>query len=138
MTERTSHVRHGFGAVRPYVYGPLALLDFVRETFSAIELERHTFGTDSHHVELQIGDSVLVIEAGDLPAGTQPWTSAIYVYVDDVDVVFARAVERGAAAIAEVEDKPYQERQGGFRDMAGNVWWVSTFTTSTFTSFAGA
>jgi PhnB protein len=121
------HVRHGFGAVRPYVHGPVALLDFVKETFGATELERHEFGPDSYHVELRIGDSVLVIEAGDLPGDVPAWTNSIYVYVDDVDAVFAQALTLGATSIAEITDKPYDERQGGFRDMAGNVWWVSTF-----------
>ena len=28
------HVRHGFGAVRPYIHGPLELLTFVDEAFA--------------------------------------------------------------------------------------------------------
>jgi PhnB protein len=57
-----SHVRHGIGSVRPYLQGPVELLDFVRKTFGAVELERREFGPETFHVELQIGDSVIVIE----------------------------------------------------------------------------
>jgi hypothetical protein len=65
------HVR-GIGTVRPYIYGPVELLEFVQQTFDAVVLERQEFGPRSCHVEMQIGDSVLVIEAGDLPPNVSP------------------------------------------------------------------
>jgi len=127
MTTRSEHVRHGIGAVRPYLYGPVQLLEFVRKTFNAVELERHEFGPESFHVEMQIGDSVVVIEAGELPPEVAPWKGAIYVYVEDVDAVYSRALNLGAKPLAPLEDKPYQERQAGFVDVAGNTWWVATY-----------
>ncbi|MPZ13414.1 MAG: VOC family protein [Chloroflexi bacterium] len=126
MTSDRTYVRHGFGSVRPYLHGPVELLEFVRHTFDAVELERHKFGPESFHVELQIGDSVLVIEAGELPPEIPAWIGAIYVYVEDVDAVFDRALKRGAKPVAQLEDKPYQERQAGFLDIAGNTWWIAT------------
>lgn len=121
------HVRHGRGAVRPYVHGPAGLPEFLTRVFGAVELERFDFGPDSFHVELQIGDAVVVVEAGDLPPDVAQWTGAVYVYVEDVDAVHARALELGAKPLAPVEDKPYDERQGGFIDAAGNTWWVATW-----------
>jgi len=115
------------GSVRPYLHGPVGLPEFLRKVFAAVELERHEFGPDSFHVELQLGDSVIVVEAGELPEQVKPWHGAVYVYVDDVDAVFARAVELGAQVLSAVQDKPYQERQGGFLDAAGNTWWVATY-----------
>jgi PhnB protein len=44
MTTALGHVRHGFGAVRPYVHGHLAMWDLVRDAFGAIEVERHDSG----------------------------------------------------------------------------------------------
>jgi PhnB protein len=127
MTTDRKHIRHGIGSVRPYVYGPLELLEFVQQTFEAVELERHEFGPRSFHVEMQIGDSVLVIEAGELPPNISPWVGAIYVYVEDVDAVYGRALNLGARPLAQLEDKPYQERQAGFLDVAGNTWWIATY-----------
>jgi uncharacterized glyoxalase superfamily protein PhnB len=49
------------------------------------------------------------------------------VYVEDVDAVCDRALQLGATSLAQVEDKPYQERQAGFVDVAGNTWWVATY-----------
>lgn len=127
MNTQANHIRHGFSAVRPYLYGPMELLPFLRETLGATELERHEFSPGSVHVEMQIGDSILLIEAGKLPSGVPAWTNALYVYVPDVDAVFARAMQHGAAPMSEPEDKPYNERQCGFHDMAGNAWWVATY-----------
>ena len=127
MTKIASHIRHGCGSVSPYLYGPVDLPEFVHRTFDATEIERFEFGPRSFHVEMRIGDSTLVIEAGDLPSGVKRWTCSVYVYVEDVDAVFQRALQFGAKQIAPIEDKPYQERQGGFVDSAGNTWWVVTW-----------
>jgi len=118
-----NHVRNGFGAVRPYLQGPLQLPDFVQQVFSAQVIERH----DSGPTLLKIGDGAVWIEAGDLPPDIAPWSGSVYVYVADVDAVFARAVALGAGVIAEPEEKPYAERQCGFTDAGGNTWWVSTY-----------
>lgn len=121
------YIRHGLGSVRPYLHGPVSLVSFVKEVFSAVELERHEFGPESFHVELQIGDAVIVIEAGDLPPDVEPWKNSIYVYVADADAAYQRALQLGATSIAEPADKPYTERQAAFRDVAENIWWVATF-----------
>lgn len=121
------HVRHGFGSLRPYIHGPLDLLTFVEEVFGAKELERHEFNPEKFHVEYQIGDSVLVVEAGPLPPEYPAWTSSIYVYVEDVDATIARALANGAEMVLPVADREYRERSGGVKDMAGNTWWISTY-----------
>ena len=42
----TKHIRNGMGAVRPYVYGPPPLLDFVQRAFGAEIVERSRDGTE--------------------------------------------------------------------------------------------
>ena len=93
-----------------------------RSVFDAQIVERH----DGGPTLLRIGDGALWIEAGELPPDVSPWTGAVYVYVPEVDAVFARAAARGARVIAAPQDKPYGERQAGFVDAGGNTWWVST------------
>ena len=127
MTKSTAHVRQGHGSVHPYLHGPIGLPDFLRDIFGARTLEQFEFGPRSFHVEMQIGDSTVVIEAGELPPNVDPWRGTVYVYVPDVDAVHARALSLGATMLAPVEDKPYRERQGGFIDAAGNTWWVATY-----------
>jgi PhnB protein len=127
MSDNTNHIRHGFGTVRPYLYGGLDLPEFVQRVFGAVDLERHEFSERSFHYEARVGDSVIVIEAGDLPAHVSGTRASIYVYVEDVDETYARALKLGATSIAAPEDKPYQERSAGFMDTSGNTRWISQY-----------
>jgi uncharacterized glyoxalase superfamily protein PhnB len=115
----TTHIRNGMGAIRPYVYGPPELLDFVQRTFGAEVVERSPDGTE---VELRVGDSMLSLSLGGRAGG-----GTIQVYVEDVDATYARALGAGATAIAAPEDKPYRNRAGGVRDVSGNSWWIATY-----------
>ena len=120
-----THVRNGFGSVRPYVYGGTDVWLMVEEAFDARVLERHEMGDTAAHIEAQIGDSVIVLEVSD-PPHASGFPGSIYVYVDDVDRVFAAALRAGATQIASPADKPYAERQAGISDSFGNVWWIAT------------
>ena len=121
------HIRHGAGSVRPYLYGRLDMLELVKRAFGAVELERLETRNNGFHVEAKIGDSIVVMEACDPPhPGGKP--ASIYVYVEDVDGAYQRALEAGAISIAAPEDKPYQERAAGISDSFGNTWWIATYT----------
>lgn len=123
MSSPLEHVHRGFGSVRPYLHGPADLPAFLEKAFGAVVLDRNEGGPTL----MQIGDSLLWVEAGDLPPHIAPWVGSVYVYVEDVDSVYARAVELGARSISAPEDKPYSERQAGFVDSGGNTWWVSRY-----------
>lgn len=114
---KLNYVRHGAGTVRPYIYGNMATIAFLREVFGGEELEHLTNkGTSpGAHVELRIGDSVLVLEASDAWARPMPLQS-VQVYVPDVDAAYARALAAGATSISAPENKPYQERACGVKD----------------------
>lgn len=126
MNAANKHIRHGIGSVRPYLYGDLRVTELVKHALGAQELERLPVG-NGFHIEAKIGDSMIVIEAGDPPhpGGTR---ASIYVYVEDVDAAYKRALEAGASSIAEPADKPYQERAAGVKDSYGNTWWLATYT----------
>ena len=122
----SKYVRHGFGAARPYVYGRLGLEDLLKHAFGAVELERQEMGPQSFHVEVKIADSVVVLETGEpFPDGAT--RASIYVYVEDVDAAYLRALEHGATSLAQPENKPYEEQAAGVQDGFGNTWWISTF-----------
>jgi PhnB protein len=123
----TDHVRHARGSVRPYLFGHLELPAFLCEVFGAKELERHDMGPESSHVELAIGDSVVVVEAGRLPDSVTPTQASVYVYVPDVDAAYERALKAGATSLSEPEDKHYSERSAAIKDASGNTWYISTF-----------
>lgn len=82
MNDRTNHVRNGIGAVRPFIYGRLDLLDFVKNVFGGVELERNSVA-GGFHVQTLIGDSVLVLAA--MAPYAHATRASSYVYVVDVD-----------------------------------------------------
>lgn len=120
----TTHIRNGAGTVRTYVFGPRSLLPFLEGTFSAEVVETSPDGAE---VEVRIGDSAIALALGDeFPEGVATRAS-IYVYVEDADAAYARALGNGATSISPPEDKPYGERAGWVRDSFGNVWYISTY-----------
>jgi PhnB protein len=120
------HIRHGIGAIRPFLYGRLDLLEFVKQVFGAVELERNIV-PGGFNVQAQIGDAVLVMAAMDPPyeAATR---ASVYVFVDDVDAAYARAIAAGATSLSAPTDKPFQERSCGVKDSFGNIWYISKYT----------
>ena len=122
MSKNLAHVQRGFGCVRPYLHGRDDLPGFLEHVFGALVLERNQDGPTL----VQIGDSLVWVEAGELPP-CGPLDVFVYVYVEDVDAACSRAVELGARSLSAAEDKPYRERQGGFVDAGGNTWLVSTY-----------
>lgn len=125
MSTANTHIRHGVGTIRPYLYGHLDLLDFVKQVFGAEELERAA-SRKGFHIEVKIGDSVVVLEVGEPPATATP--ASVYVYVQDVDAAYERALQAGATSLGEPTEKPYQERGAGVKDAFGNTWWMATYT----------
>ncbi len=125
MREANKHIRHGVGSVRPYLYGRSDMLELVRRAFGAVELDHLPVGK-GFHVEAKIGDSIVVMEVCDPPHPSGK-PASIYVYVDDVDKAYQRALDAGASSIAAPEDKPYQERAAGVKDSFGNIWYIATF-----------
>jgi PhnB protein len=120
------HVRHGVGSVRPYVHGAPSLLRMVTDALGGHVVET-VEGERGAHVEVRLGDAMLVLELGPLD-GHDVTRSSVYVYVEDVDRAYGRALELGATSIAAPQAKPYQERQAGVKDELGNTWWLASFT----------
>lgn len=124
MTSDVKTVREGFHTVTPYlmVQEAAQLIDFVKQAFGATELFRTTGSAGGIHAEVRIGDSMVMI--GGASSGAMP--AAIYLYMNDVDEVYKRALEAGATSMGEPTDQPYGERVAGVKDAFGNVWWIGT------------
>ena len=73
-------------------------------------------------VELRLGDSTLLVgQAGE----RDRFPAFLYIYVDDADATYARAVEAGATSVEVPVDTPYGDRRAMVRDPAGNVFQVA-------------
>jgi PhnB protein len=129
-------LRPGLGSLLPYLHSPRSanLPDFMKGVFGATELMRALRPDGAiMHAEYRIGDSV--IELGeDPPAAWAVGPTPLHVYLDDVDATYARALAAGATSLGEPTDHEYGERGAGFRDGAGNHWWVAKAFTPEHTA----
>jgi len=127
VTTKVKPVPERYHSVTPYlvVEGVPKLLEFLRKTFNSTELERvpRPDGTISH-AEVRIGDSVVMM--GEANAQSKPMPTMLYVYVEDVDAVYKRALQAGAKPVRELKDEFYGDRAGGVADPVGNQWWIAT------------
>jgi PhnB protein len=125
MSIETRQIRKGFHTITPYLYGKLDLIDFVKQAFGAEELFRHKYGDQGFHLEVRIGDSMVMLEADERPPKAAT-VASLHVYVSDVDAAYGRAIRAGATSLREPTDQPYGERIAGVKDSFGNVWWIAT------------
>ena len=117
------------------VRGGVRALEFSREVFDASERMRF-LGPDGAvaHPEIQIGDSVVMVEdespergtKAPPPAGVAGSPSFLYIYVEDVDAVVARAVKLGATLKRAPQDRFYGDRDGFIVDPFGHGWTIGT------------
>jgi PhnB protein len=117
------------------VHGAAKALEFYAAVFGATERMRfpRPDGTILH-AEVQIGDSVVMIQDEDPqrrtkapPAGGLPGFPAyLFIYVEDVDAVIARAVELGATVYRPAQDQFYGDRDGYIIDPFGHGWAVAS------------
>ena len=117
----------GFHTVTPYLAVPdaQALIDFVVKVFDAKEREviRQPDGR-IRHAEVQIGDSIIMLGSTSSTFGTA--TATLYVYVDDADARYQKALDAGATSISEPADQFYGDRHAGVKDPNAITWWIAT------------
>ena len=121
------HVPEGLRAVNAYLHprGVEQLIDFMKRALGGEELARYA-GPEGRilHAQVRIGDSV--VEMGEAHDQYQPMPTTFYLYVDDCDALYERALQGGAASISEPVDQPYGDRNGAVKDPFGNVWYLAT------------
>lgn len=65
-----------------------------------------------------IGDSLLMITSTGV---RDPFAAFLYIYVDDADATFARALAAGATVLEGPLDTPYGDRRAMVQDTLGNI-----------------
>jgi PhnB protein len=111
----------GWHTVTPriVVRDPENLIQFLKAVFHA----RGEFRSGLP-AEIRIGDSVVMVSGGD--GLRDPMPAFLYVYVDDTDSTYQRAVAVDAASLEEPADMPYGDRRAMVRDAWGNIWQIAT------------
>ncbi|MCA3779436.1 MAG: VOC family protein [Burkholderia sp.] len=111
----------GWHTVTPRIVvpDPENLIAFIRTVFHA----RGEFRAGLP-AEIRIGDSVVMISGGD--GLRAPMPAFLYVYVEDTDSTYRRAIEAQALSLEAPADMPYGDRRAMVKDAWGNVWQIAT------------
>lgn len=97
---------------------PATLVAFLRRVFEA----RGDYLAAAPS-QIRIGDSIVMVSGA---GPREPSPAFLYVYVDDVDATYERALSAGATTIEEPSDLPYGDRRAMVRDPFGNDWQIAT------------
>jgi PhnB protein len=101
---------------------------FAADTARLVDFLKHAFGASGSFrpdgpSEIHIGDSIVMVsEAGVREA----MPAFLYLYLDDVDGVYRRALALGATLIEEPQNMFYGDRRATVRDPFGNIWQIAT------------
>jgi PhnB protein len=119
MNSGESHVPPGWPPVIPRlsVDQPHKMVQFLKEVSGA----RGEYN-ENRPSEVRIGDSLIMV-GGTLER--MPTMSFLYVYVEDVDQAYDKALSLGANSIEEPEEMPYGDRRAMIRDSWGNYWQIA-------------
>jgi PhnB protein len=92
-------------------------VEFLRAVFNASG-DVH----DGRPAEMRIGDSLVMVTPGGARA---LFPAFLYVYVDDADEIYQRALTAGAVSIEAPRDTPYGDRRAMVRDPFGNTFQIA-------------
>lgn len=137
MKTKVKAIPEGWHSVTAYisVKGAEDAIEFYKNVFGAKETGRLTMPDGSiGHAELEIGDSkIMIAEENEQWGNLSPQTIggtpvSLCIYVEDVDAVFAKALQAGAKITGEmvVKDQFYGDRTGGITDPFGHQWSIMT------------
>lgn len=134
--KRVQAIPAGFHTVTPglSVRGAAEALEFYKRAFGAREVMRMPGpdGKSIMHAEIRVGSSHIFLadEFPDMgcrsPQSLGGSTTALYLYVPNVDAAFKRAVEAGAQVKMPVMDMFWGDRFGRVADPFGHEWGLAT------------
>lgn len=121
-----TYIPEGMRPVTPFLHpiGAPALIEFMKEAFEAEEISREQSPEGMiHHATVRIGDSM--IEMGEAHGEAQPMPPALYMYVENLEETYQRALKAGAISLQAPTDQGYGDRTAWVKDAWGNIWYLA-------------
>lgn len=119
-------IPEGYQTVMPYliVRNAAGFYQFTQQVFGATEKYKEMRDEKYiRHAEVKIGNSVIMF--ADSTEEYPPGTAGLFVYVDNADKTYQKALQEGAVSIMEPADQSYG-RSCGIEDPYGNTWWITS------------
>jgi uncharacterized glyoxalase superfamily protein PhnB len=102
----------------------------VDDPHGMVEFLKNVFGAGGEYAGerpsvVRIGDSHVMVSGRE----ARPATAAfLYVYVEDVDATYERALQCGASSVEAPADLPYGDRRAMVADRFGNTWQIAMWS----------
>src|ERR1041385_8596135 len=131
----TKPIPDGFYTITPHIIVADATkaIEFYKKAFGAQEHERFMTPDDKGvmHAQLEIGNSMLMIGNEFPPTCLSPKSRggtsvSLYLYVENADAVFERAVKAGCTVKMPMTDQFWGDRYGQVEDPFGHQWSIAT------------
>jgi len=105
-------------------------IDWYKSALGAEEVSR-SVGPDGKimHAEIKIGDSRVMVNDVMMGKGPKAYggsPASLWLYVENSDALFNRAVAAGATVQMPLGDQFWGDRGGAIADPAGYTWWIAT------------
>jgi len=133
MAKAAKPIPEGYHTITPQLTldDATKAIDWYKKAFGAKEIGRSA-GPDGRimHAELRIGNSPVMMNdamtqsKGPKALGGSP--AAFWLYVENSDEMFNRAVSAGAVVQMPLENQFWGDRAGAVADPAGYTWWIAT------------
>jgi PhnB protein len=134
MANKAQAIPKGYHTVTPsiFVAGAAKAIDFYKKALGAEEVMRF-LGPDGKimHAEIRIGDSTIMLgdempeHGGKSPKSYGGTPVSFFVYGENVDAAWKRAIDAGAKQIMPLEDQFWGDRTGCVEDPFGHRWWLA-------------
>jgi uncharacterized glyoxalase superfamily protein PhnB len=122
----------GMHSVTPQltVEGAADAIEFYKEAFDAVEIDRapDPSGKKVWHASIRIGNSVIFVNDAFPEMGGVPAKCSLWIYGDNVDAAFKRAIDAGAHVKMPLADMFWGDRMGSVVDRWGNQWTLAQHT----------
>ena len=134
MAKKAQAIPKGYHTVTPslVVAGAAEAIDFYKKALGAEEIMRFPAPDGTiMHAELRIGDSVIMLgeempeQGGRSPKSYGGTPVSFFVYQENVDAAWTRAVGAGAKPIMPLADQFWGDRSGCVEDPFGHQWWLA-------------
>jgi PhnB protein len=105
-------------------------IEFYKKAFGAVEEMRaiDPSGKKVWHAQIRIGDSAIFVNDAFPEMGPVPGPASLWIYTDDVDAAFKRAVDAGAEVKMALADMFWGDRLATVVDRWGHRWNLAQHT----------
>jgi PhnB protein len=121
------NIPEGYQAVMPYLILPDAtgFIEFAEKVFGGVQ-RSISYRDDAKtvmHAEVNINEAIIM--CCDRTNDWKPQPASLFIYVQNADATYEKAVAAGSETIMPLCDQPYG-RTCGIGDPFGNTWWITS------------